>query len=265
MNLSFEQELKALIDLVAFKSYRRYGNTLFAEYTHLKPEYTIPEFVWNFCKNPWFAKPLIEELRGCVIDCNEHLKKLANANKVEVDKIHDDWERATSSAFKQPGEIMYSTEYSNKRFACNGLELDEIDGDLWIGLLVTPKFLSNIEKISILIEGRDIENRCVKKIFDYTGKQVVKRCKEIEDSELFIFTPFKHPFILYELKGDVVIDFEFYNSNISLSNERTKGSWDIVFGVTSTQFRKWLGNTSLKLELCNKDKIKFEKGYIQFI
>ena len=130
MNLTFSEELKNLLVLIKFKDYNRYGNTLYAQYTHLKADCTIPEFVWNFCKNPCFAKALIKHIIDQVPDCNVYLKEITNATKINVENIYDDWDDATLMAFTGKTKIVYSTEFSCKEHAKTSFDLDDIDGEL---------------------------------------------------------------------------------------------------------------------------------------
>ena len=76
---------------------------------------------------------------------------MSNGTKINIERLYDEWDAATSMAFKDKTKIMYSTEFSNKEYTKNILKLDDIDGDLWIGLVFTPEFVSNIKQINIII------------------------------------------------------------------------------------------------------------------
>jgi len=264
MNLTFEQELQILFDIVEFKKYQRYDNLLYADYNGPKLECTIPEFVWNFCKYPCWAKGLIKEIEKKLVNCRPFLNILATSNDVKIEELYDDWDAAmeevTCPEFPRT-MIAYSSEYSNMKLKVSG-SINDVDGDLWHGFLLSSHVLSQIKTLTMKIKGMNIDRENITKEFEFTGTQVVKRAKNFaeEDKEVwYMFSPFKHPILLCE-EANIEYNFTFYtDGEIEIDEECM-----MVFGILNCHFREWIANTPINAKLCNKETIRYIKGIIDF-
>ncbi len=268
MNFTFDDdELQLLFDIIEFKKYQRYDNLLYADYNGPKAECTIPEFVWNYCKNPRWATRLIEQVEKHLINCRPFLNTLAESNNVNIDELHRDWDSAmeeVTARHEFPKKLIaYSSEYSNVHLQSHG-SINDVDGDLWHGFVLSSKMLSQIKTLTMKIMGTNVDHQVVIKEFEFAGSQVVKRCtffaEENYGEDWYLFTPFKHPIILCDLEGEIEYAFAFYKDIEFVMDEECI----MVFGILDSYFKKWISQTPINAKLCNKEIIRYMNGTIEF-
>jgi len=243
--MSSAQEYNDLLDLIKFKEYRRYGNDLYAKYCfddgyEWKFEYNICELVWGFCKNPCFANRLVKLLENSIPDMNICLKVLAKGNvNINNTKMYNRWETAIDAIElneSQKPMIIYSTEnshvWSNKRIFCN-----DVDGELWHGVLMTKDALDNLDYISIELSATNYNNQKWKTEYRWHSSDVVNQCREFDylQKDLLLFTPFKHPLILLHSGLDVNVSFNFTDGRLPKESQIK-----MVYGVCNNTLRNWI-------------------------
>lgn len=250
-NLTFDDELKALYDLIRFKKFIRYGNALFTEYCgELRPERTVSELVWGWCHNPCFAKGLIDELMRTVPD---YPKLLGNANRsVQSSLIAKNFDQAmVLVCSKQPNHphLAYSSESTNSGDCvfeeninyCRMLNATEEDGELWNGLLISGEnWAHGVKSIKVSIYGG--EHNLLWQ-YTFSGSSIQKRVHHRND--VYIFQPFKHPLPLLDL--DITVQ-----TKIVFKTDATDLDATQLFGVISNGFCEWLQQARFEVKLCKK-------------
>lgn len=261
MNLTFDEELKALIRLIQFKQFQRYGQTLFAKYPvptggqALKPEITLSELAWGFCRNPCYATRLASELERLVVNCEQFSATLAKANRlIENSKLVSTFDQAMRRVCmktKDRETLVYSLESTNQRdrmelladgtYAQTLYATDE-DGELWHGLRIADHADWNkIDSIQVRINAASTEETLWQRT--YTRDNVVKHTKTLKDTTMFM--PFSHPMVLLNL--DVALE-------IRVNYERAPtDELDQVFGIGSDEFCTWLSTNAFEIKLVNGD------------
>lgn len=257
--LSLQDELNILLNLVKTLSLKRYQDTFFVKYNTLQKTYTINEFVWAHCYNPCYANRLIERIQEIVPDYKKYLSILARANKkINVDNVFMEWNDAATELerpeFTHP--IVYSIENSSM-WSKNAIKATAVDGDLWNGVVCTQDVLANIDSIQIEISTVNSKGMQWGRVYEWSGREVVEKCKSLyegieevsPDEDLFLFTPFKHPLILRGVEIECIVSIQLYDGS-KVDEDNTK----LVFGVCNTPFCEWLSNEKFKLELAYGDK-----------
>lgn len=252
MNLTFQEELKALLDLVQFKQFQRYGQTLFAKYDVLKPELTISELAWGFCRNPCFAIKLQNELDRLIPNCEQFSKLMAKANRLVENKyLNTTFDQAMRQVCSKTDRTLlaYSLESTNRldriEISADGtctqfLHATDEDGELWHGLRVTDHSdwnkIDNI-KISLLLQGECVWQHT------FNRSNVMKHTKTIKDVTTFL--PFSHPLILINLglTVETIVNYEC-EPNIEI---------DQIFGIGSDEFCAWMSENAFELKLSNNN------------
>lgn len=260
--MTFDEEYYELIKLFKLKEFRRYGDDLYTKYCfdwgyEWKFEYNICELVWGFCKNPCFAKGLIKQLEKDIIDMNIFVKVLAKSNKaIKPEKLCNRWDSAMDlielNDYKTP-VVVYSTEnshiWTDKKIVC-----DDVDGELWHGILMTEDFLSNLGNICIELSGRNIDNDIWEKRFVWDSCDLMNSSRVFEDN-VYIFTPFKHPLILLNSGLEVSVSFNFVDGRLP-----KEGHVKIIYGVCNSSLKDWIENptTTFTTELAFGHKISVD-------
>ena len=255
MSLTFQDELKALIQLVKFKNYRRSGCVLYAKYGYFKPECTITELVWGFCRNPCYARALSRELSALIPD---YVELMGKANQsIESESIYCTFdyamkELARSRRDKVPKALVYSSESTNP---CDSIVIDsencqyvrtlhttDEDGEIWCGILVqNEQWAKNVERITVSIYEGDVESNYLLWQHTYSHASVAKRVKK--RNNIYVFQPFKHalPLLDLKLRMTTCITYRADAENIGAMQ---------LFGVLSDHFCEWLQESSLEIKLC---------------
>ena len=259
MNMTFEEEYADLLKLIKFKDHRRYGTDLYAKYCfdggyEWKHEYNICELVWGFCKNPCFAKELVVELDNNVIDMNVFMKTLAKGNKkIKSNKLCCDWDSAIAQLDTNDSNapfIVYSTEnshlWSDKKIFC-----DDIDGELWHGILMTPDVLYGLDHITLELSGKNSDGVEWLKEIRWAVEDIIVNSRAF-DEELNLFTPFKHPLILTNSGISLNVYFNFIDGKLFAENQIK-----MVYGICSSSLKKWIEDPTspFTTELAFGDKI----------
>jgi hypothetical protein len=259
MNPTFDDELKTLIALVRFKGYKRDGCVLYAKYDIYKPECTITELVWGFCRNPCFARRLTRELLAIIPDFTEILGK--SNQMICQGRLFPTFDTAMAQICKKSNDrphIVFSTEGTN-RF--DGTYIDEEancvvqtynatdeDGETWHGLIVTPDWAKHVQNVNVsfITSCEDWSDTCIW-THNYSSASIAKRVKGLNDaSGLCLFKPLKHPMPLLNLNLRILVSVTYKNANVEFIPLQ-------VFGVISNDFSDWLSDSSLELKLVNND------------
>jgi hypothetical protein len=270
-NLTFEDELQALLDLVEFKQFVRYGHALYADYFGvLKPECTVSELVWGWCKNPCFANSLIHDLMVIVLD---YPKVLGRANRsIRQKYLARDFDQAMGYICAKDGSApvlaysMQSTNPNDQVYEESGVDNDHYvrllnatdeDGELWHGLLVSDEMWARgVESVTVSIYGGR-KKRSLLWQHNFTGSSIKKRTRRRND--VVMFQPFKHPLPLMDLDITMV-------TKIIFKPEATDVDANQVFGIASNKFCDWLQRGKFEVKLCkdNVARINMRDGNIAF-
>lgn len=249
MNMTWDDEYRELMNLIKFKKYRRYGNDLYAHYQfddgyEWKFEYNLCEIVWGFCKNPCFANTLVKKLEEDVPDMNKCITTLAKGNnKISSKKMFSSWSSAMDAIDLNDTPkpmIVYSTESShvltNKKVFCN-----DVDGDMWHGLLMTDEVIENLEHISVELTGVNSNGKLWSTEYRWFVTDVVSQSKrfEREDSGLMLFSPFKHPIILMGSGINIAVSFHFMDGRLPDESQIR-----MIYGLCNTVLHKWIETPS---------------------
>lgn len=255
MSFTFNDELKALIDLINFKQYKRDGCVLYAKYQYFKPECTITELVWGFCRNPCYAKRLARELYAIIPDYTQLLSK-ANES-VTNDILFSSFDNAMRclSSFKKDRiakSIVFSNESTNLRDRViestsnigqlvKTLNATDDDGEVWCGIIVPDiAWTDSIENVCVTIydSQKDANNLLWK--YQYSRASVAKRIKN--RNGIYVFQPFKHALPILDLNIRVETQIT-YRADAQATGESQ------LFGILSDKFCDWLRETSLEIKL----------------
>ena len=263
MNQTFNDELKALIALVRFKKYKRDGCVLYAKYDIYKPECTVSELVWGFCRNPCYARKLVRELLANIPDYPEILSK--STQMIQQDTIYPSFDAAMVQLCKKIGapQIVFSTESTNIR---DGFYIDEDnrvvqsynatddDGETWHGFLVTPEWVNGVSNVCVCLYSQ-CEGWSDTMIWQhsYGPASITKRIKNI-DNDLCLFQPLKHPLPLLNLNLRVSVQIT-YKSAVTTIDESFATPRQ-VFGILSNDFSNWLVESSIQLKLFKNETAK---------
>lgn len=264
MYTSFKDEYNSLVDLAKYKKYRRYGKDLYVRENNetdvWKPEYNISEFTWGFCKSPCYAKRLTDSLEQAIPDHKKYLKTVAKSNKnVSANKLHQTWESAISVVQKSDKSIpliVYSTENSHivtdKTVFCN-----DVDGEFWHGILLSPEVLANLDNIIVSVSGIDFEGNewCTDFIWHVTDiKRMATQFNSLEP--MFYFSPFKHPVLLFNSSLSLNVSFNFIDGRLPSSS-----CVKMVYGVCNAALEEWLTSSEyFTTELAFDRKLVINKG-----
>lgn len=247
--------MKALRKLIAYKEYERYGSLLYADYEVLKPECSIAELVWGWCRNPGFAKSLISDLRRSIPDRINFPELLVDSNRdssMHPDAIFTKFDDAMHVvvSYNNRRSVVYSTEGSDKRDCMyedesgerfvQKLNATDEDGELWHGLMFDTNGRtqpSDIESIKVAIHSGAL--LLWKHIF--TGNSLNKRIKD--RNGCLVFQPFVHPMLLLDLDVTVAAEITYKPSATSV------GGVSMLFGVCSNEFCDWLTKGSFEIAL----------------
>jgi hypothetical protein len=175
--------------------------------------------------------------------------------------LYHKWESAVDIADGDNSDkplIVYSTEsshlWTNKKVFCNN-----IDGELWHGILMTNDTVDNLESIKIQLEGTNSQNKQWKSEFLWHSSDVVLNSKPFnalgstDNSSLVLFTPFKHPLVLINECLSVAVSFNFNDGRLPKESQIK-----IVYGVCNNVLVKWLEKCSgLKIQLSHDSKLTF--------
>ena len=245
MQMTFDEEYYELLDLIKLKDYRRYGDDLYAKYCFndgykWKFEYNICELVWGFCKNPCFANGLVKQLEKNVPNMNKCLKALAKGNKVKNNRMYMRWDTAMDAVELNDAPnrplIIYSTEsshvWTNKTVFCN-----DVDGELWHGILMTRDVVDHLDYINIELWGTNSENEEWMTEYRWHQTDVDKSSTlfETANSGLMLFTPFKHPLILFKSGLELKVTFNFVDGRLPQETQIK-----MVYGVCNSTLREWI-------------------------
>lgn len=247
INLTFNEELSRLEDLIEFKRYERVGDVLYARYDTLRPECTLSELVWGNCKSPCFANRLIEQLREIVPSFPSILSQtnrevsnyltfrtfdeaIGMINDTEDDGIHVVYSTENSN----PADCVYEEGDSQKRMM---VATDE-DGELWCGVVISEALLQGIDDITVTFFDSKQQS-----IWEQTFSHgaVVRRTKDRNGK--LIFQPFRHPVPLLDLEISIVTVIRFNQSACNYFATQ-------LFGIVSNDFCEWLGRSLFEIKLC---------------
>jgi hypothetical protein len=260
MNPTFNDEYKALNDLIKYKNYIRYGKDLYSRSREsLKHEYNISEFAWGFCKNPCYAKRLTETLENSVPDNRKFLKAVAKSNNnVTQNKLYPQWEGALK-AIERAGIdvplIVYSTEtshvWNNKTLFCN-----DIDGEFWHGMLLTSETLQNLDSLKLVISGVDLNNEDWELEYIFSALEVKHNVTQFNSvTPSFFFSPFKHPVVFVNSSLSLRATFSFMDGRLP-SDTQIK----MVYGVCNCALSEWLKINTLTTQLTSDAKLTIKNG-----
>lgn len=246
---NYQDELKALLELIEFKQYHRYGQTLYARYETMKPEITLCELAWGFCRNPCFANKLYGDLNNIVPDRTKFSSLMSKSNRaIESELLNPSFDYAMRQICSKISSVMlaYSTESTNMRdrteIEVNGsatqyLHASDEDGELWHGLLIENQTDWNkIDSIKIALQLNDD----VVWQHTFNRREVAKHIKAVND--VCMWVPFKHPVIMFNVGLEVLTQINFDGE----PEQEVKQ----VFGVGSNEFCVWLSETSFETKLC---------------
>lgn len=245
----YQEELKNLLDLVEFKQFRRYGSILYAKYDVVKPECSILELVWGWCRNPVFAGRLTADLEAKIPNCETFSKILAKSNKlIEKENLNPSFDRAMRQVCDKvnPSILSFTTEGTNLFDAADTnyqvLNGTDDDGELWHGILVeSPEEWKQVSDITITIFKGDPKHIVWEQTF--TAAEVQRNTKRVND--LFAFLPFKHPLLI--LNMDILIEtrVNFYEE----AADRTPVKQ--ILGIGCNDFCNWISDACFETKLCN--------------
>ena len=256
MNLTYTDELEALMALVEYKQYQRYGQTLYAKYETLKPECTIGELVWGWCHNPCFAVRLIAELESKIPNCERFTALMSKANRlVEKKFLNISFDQAMRQVCKKGADrtmLAYSTESTNMKdvevSSADGtgyclLNATDEDGELWHGLLVSddPKeWDDNVDSVTITIYRQTEDDKVMLWCNMYSASSVLRHTRSSKDVRMFL--PFKHPMILLGL--NLTIETRVYFRRAPVEEFPAQ-----VFGVAANNLCNWLSSTTFETKI----------------
>ena len=270
-NLTYDDELKNLLELVKFKNFVRYGHVLYSDYCGtLKPECTVGELVWGWCRNPCFAISLIKEMLSILPDFP---KILGRSNRyICSDLIATNFDQAMVMVCAKTGNaphLAYSIESTNQMdqvYEESTAESDHyvrllngtgFDGELWHGLSVNQEWGKGVSSVCVSIYGGGATKRNLLWQHTYTGSSITKRTRARND--VVMFQPFKHPLPLMELDITVV-------TQIIYKPEATDVDALQIFGVGSNKFCDWLQQIKFEVKLCKNTiaRVNVREGKISF-
>lgn len=261
-NLTFQDELDNLLELVKFKSFVRYGNALYAEHCGvLRPECTVSEMVWGWCRNPVFAQRLI---RSVMAEVPDYPKVLGRSNHdISSAVIADSFDLAMAMVCQRNGQapvLAYSIESTNSNdhvyeecvedkpsHYVRVLNATEDDGELWHGLLVADaEWAKNVEHVTVSINGK---NGNLLWQYRFSGASVAKRINVRNDVTLF--QPFKHPLPLLDLDISIrtIVVFKPAATDVDALQ---------VFGIGCDGFCNWLQQSRFEVKLCKKSTARVD-------
>jgi hypothetical protein len=266
MNQTFDEELKNLQDLIAFKGYRRNGCVLYAKYDFFKPECSISELVWGFCRNPCYARRLARVLYDSIPDYTETLGK---ANRTLCrSSLKPSFDEAMAVVCR-PGNkenIAFSTQGTSPFDMDGVLNLDPVqvfnatdeDGQLWHGLVVPPEWEDEVSHIAVNIYADNWRELWTQVFSSKTS--IAKRIRQRNDVR--VFHPFQHPLPLLDLNIRLTLVIN-YKPGCTL----LPGQVQQVFGICSNDFLRWLSDSSLEIGLSKKQvaHINIGSNSIEFV
>jgi hypothetical protein len=244
----YQEELNNLMDLVKFKEYRRYGPILYAKYEVVKPECSILELVWGWCRNPVFAARLTADLEAKIPNCETFSKVLAKSNRlIDTDNLNRSFDQAMRQVCnkREPSLMSFTTESTNlfdvvdtNYQLMNGTD---DDGELWHGVLIeNENEWKQVSDITITIYKEDPKYIVWEQTF--SAAEVRRNTKRVND--VVAFLPFKHPLLI--LNMDILIETRI---NFYEDSERTPLKQ--IFGIGSNDFCNWLSDACFETKLCN--------------
>lgn len=263
---TFNEELETLTKLVTFKGYKRYGCVFYAKYDFYKPECTVSELVWGFCRNPCYARQLARELSIRVPDFADVLSK--SNQLICSDTVYQSFDQAMAQICKKDNapQMVFSTEgtssYDETYENVQILNATEDDGELWHGLLMPSSCNGNtVDYIKICMLSSSNPGLL---LWQHTFKtaSVAKRIKQRGD--LRVFQPFKNPFPLLDLDVRIVTTIVLKKGHVFA--EQQQEPIKQLFSVCSTAFCTWLIESSIEIGLCKNSiaLIEFPEHSIEF-
>ena len=282
-HLTFQNELDILNDLIDFKAYVRYNEALFVEHCGaLKPECTVSELVWGWCRNPCFANALIHNLMQTIPD---YPKVLGSGNRNVCSKlIASDFDGAMKMLCKKDGTapvLAYSKETTNPNsvtmFSGDNEDIllqemyaTEDDGEFWNGLVIpNEEWVNEVDKITVSVYGanEDLANEDLllwQKTFA-SQKQIIRRVYTRND--MVMFQPFTHPLTLMNLDVTIVTKI-LYKDNVMarMVGANSQSAAVQLFSIGSNGFCDWLQQAKFETKLCKKSmvRINMPKATISF-
>jgi hypothetical protein len=261
MNFTYQDDLKSLLELIQFKQFHRYGQVLYAKYPDTsgaagpagyisKPELTLSELAWGFCRTPAFAVRLNADLDRLVPDCDKYSTVLSKANRLmTTTNMHPSFDYAMRDICAKPKTatvLTYSVESTSLKdvlitnadgTSVQILNATDEDGELWHGLYVHDN--ADWNKVDSITVGIKVKGQTMWQQ-TFSRARVMRRTKTIND-DVTVFTPFKHPMILLGL--GVTIE-----TRICFERE-PENEVHQIFGVGSNDFCKWLSDTAFEVKL----------------
>lgn len=275
---TFQDEYEALQRLISNKRYHRCGDKLCTlKDGAMVPEYNLCEFVWGFCKNPCFAKRLIETLETKLRDHKPIYRLISRSNKkVSAQKLFPKWEQALAVAQEAESHIetsrpmiVYSTETSSM-ISSKTIYCDQVDGEFWHGVLLADDVLSNLESIKMKIVHTGEENNFQTNkppqtvaSYEWNNRKIRKSSTLLnQPTSMFYFSPFKNPILMFNNPIELQISFNFIDGR--LPNESTI---KMVYGICNMQLEQWLEKFgfSVPMRLCDdKTLVILQNGNFKF-
>lgn len=269
MNLTFDDELEQLLELIDYKQYRRRGDALLVPRgSAWVPECTIREMVWGWCKNPCYANALVAEISATIPDYAVVLGAGNHAVSAElVFDQFDDAMKAVTARSDDPPDIAYSTETSEEG-TCHSWEDDPRndtnflgvrsvesctnDGELWHGVCVPDDWEDALESVTVTIlpespyrdEAADHDEWC----YTFSARSAKKRV--YNRGGVRVFQPFRHPFPHRIINHQVVVQ--------AMHRNRTSPVIKNLYGITSTGLANWLATSVFQLRLCKRRIAKID-------
>lgn len=245
----YQEELKNLLELVKFKQYRRYGDVLYAKYEVVKPDCTILELVWGWCRNPVFAGRLAADLDSKIPNCEDFSKVLAKSNRlVQRSNIFETFDQAMKQICNKtkPSLMAFSTEGTNifdesDQFY-QAFNATDDDGEMWHGLLIENEdSWRKVSDVSISIVQGDDKNIIWER--DFTASEVLQKTKRVND--VVVFNPFRHPLLLLNLEIAIETIVNYYDDNVNRTPVKQ------IFGIGSNDFCNWLSDACFETKMCD--------------
>lgn len=272
-----QDDYNNLYKIFQFKGYRRYGNTL--KVKHLGKwicECTIPEFVWNYSKNPFIAEKLIDFTKERLLDDVQMIKWFMNANKIhECDEdmiISDDYDTALKWLASNKEKYVYSFDCLDKNNTTLKLptEISSVDGDLFNGVLFYEDDIPEIETLTIRFDfppshpnsGQNDTNIQHSYFYEFDSEYIKTHLYPIEDGFYFCQV-FSHPIpilFLTEPRVKMYISTTYKEG----TEESTDDFWP-VFTICHPDYRKWLKSHSFVVPLNLFDKLLLSEKIVQTI
>ncbi len=204
---NFKNECKELINIYNFKEYRRYNHIFKAKYNkHWKPECTLAEFVWNYCKTPRFAPKLIEYIDTMTLDETVMKNWIADSNiDIDADITFVDKVDGVTYLSENPNVTHVYVLSDQLNLKTGEITIDQTNGDLLNGLIITDEDFDKINHISI--EFSSLENDTHIKYIMHSSEMnenvyiIKEKDEETQETDVYYLPFFVHPVPLVHLKN----------------------------------------------------------------